>query len=429
MFLPRRESRRGLRVARPRVEGLEGRLLLYATTGDLWSFGSRITYSFAPDGTNIGGEASNLNADMGSLGISTSQWQAQFEKAAAVWQSVAGVNLTVVGDSGDPFGTSGNQQDDPRFGDIRIGGQALASNVLASCFLPPPDNGGTLAGDIVFNTRQPWQVNNTYDIETVAIHEFGHALGMGHSAMQQACMFAYYTGTKQALTSDDTQGIQSIYGARQPDSFDAVSGNNTLQTASNINGYMNGQGQISLGGPNGTGSPVTLDIASNVDSDFYAVTAPANTTGTLTVTMQSDNLSSLDPKLIVYNSANQALGTAAATYTYGGTIAVTVTGVTAGATYKIKCMAADSGPSGTGGYGLLVNFSSKTMSPVAPPNTIVAQQPDQGGGSANELIRIGKLDAMGDALTIKGGQHSRPVPHALHVHDAALASFHGRRRR
>ncbi len=335
-------------TARPILESLEDRLLLYSTTGNLWSYGSRITYSFAPDGTNVGGVSSNLFSSLATQGLSTSQVEVAVEKAAAAWQAVTNINLALVSDSGDAFGISGNQQDDSRFGDIRIGGQALAANILGSTFLPPAANGGTLAGDVVINTNQPWTGANDYDLETVAIHEFGHALGMDHSAIQSADMYAYYGGTKQALTSDDTSGIQSIYGVRKQDSFDSVATNNTLATATNINPYMNAAGQISLGGPNGTGSPVNLDITANTDYDYYAITAPSNTSGTLTVTMQSSNLSSLDPKVMVYNSSNQCIGTATAPASYGAAVSITITGVTAGAKFTVKCGAADTGPSGTG---------------------------------------------------------------------------------
>ena len=58
----------------------------------------------------------------------------------------------------------GDQQDDPRFGDIRIGAIPLGSGILAETFLPPPANGGTDAGDIIFNSSINWQINSNYDL-------------------------------------------------------------------------------------------------------------------------------------------------------------------------------------------------------------------------------------------------------------------------
>src|SRR5262249_15901622 len=140
-----------------------------------------------------------------------------FEQAAALWEGAANVNLAKVSDGGQPVGASGDQQDDPRFGDIRIGAIPLGSGVLAETFLPPPANGGTDAGDIIFNSSMNWQVNSTYDIMTVAAHEFGHALGLGGSTVSTAVMYGTYNGIKQTLTTDDINGIDSIYSAPQFD--------------------------------------------------------------------------------------------------------------------------------------------------------------------------------------------------------------------
>src|SRR5262249_14967510 len=194
-------------------------------------------------------------------------------------------------------------QGDPRFGDIRIGGMAQAPGTLAFTYSTPPFNGGTLAGDIFLNTAQPWQVNGTtYDLETVAIHELGHALGMSHSQVAAADMYAYYQNTKQSLTADDIQGIQSNYGANLPDSFDATASNNTSGTASNINSLINDQGQVAIS---------KLSIGPG-DVDWYYVNVPSTTTGTMSVTVQSANLSSLSPSVIVYNQSLLKAGQASA---------------------------------------------------------------------------------------------------------------------
>lgn len=49
----------------------------------------------------------------------------------------------------------------------------------------------------------------------VAVHEFGHSLGLSHSSVQGAIMYPYYqsmSGGEYALSSDDITGIQAIYG-------------------------------------------------------------------------------------------------------------------------------------------------------------------------------------------------------------------------
>jgi hypothetical protein len=398
------------RTARPRLECLEGRLLLYATLGAQWVYGSRITYSFVPDGTSVGGTPSVLFQTLNPK-FPTATWQQQFQKAAAVWQAVANINLAQVSDDGSPIGVDGNQQDDPRFGDIRFSAIPQSSGTLASCFLPPPINGGSDAGDIVFNSTINWQINSTYDIESVAIHEIGHALGMGHSLITAACMYAFYNGQKQALTSDDISGVQSIYGAPQYDRFNANGqSNGTCGNAVNVTSYIDANGQVAIG---------NLDITTGSQAEWFYVTVPSSTTGTMVATIQSSALSSLNPRVTVFTSSLKPLGMVGSS-NYGDTVSFSIGGVVPGQGYYIR--ASNNGGSSSGGFGLELNFGSMPQPPIPPPNTVVPQQPDRGGGGisspiqlppqasdtattainqAHGLITLGTLTDWGEALTVQ----------------------------
>ncbi len=368
------------RVFRPQLEGLEDRFLLYATTGTQWAKPKLITYSFVPDGTSIGGVPSNLQAKLNSK-FATSDWKAQFAKAATVWQKMANVNFTLVSDNGSALGVSGNQQNDSRFGDIRIGGYAMDSSILAFAYLAPPANGGTDAGDMFFNTSQSWQINGTtYDLMTVAIHELGHAMGMGHSSDSTAAMYPAYNGSKEAVNTDDTSGIRTIYNSRQNDYFDANGTNDSNRAADDISSYIGGNGQLTLSALDST-TPVM--IGAN-DVDWYKITVPTSTTGNMVVRMQSSKLSLLAPTIAVYNAAGTTMLGQQISYNTGDTVSVTINGVTAGQVYDIRAKGSTSGDSGFGAYGLQVNFGSLTQPPVTAPDTTMGEASDQGGGTMSE---------------------------------------------
>src|SRR5271165_5253639 len=84
----------GSKAVRPRLEELEDRFLLYATTGNQWAMSNLITISFMPDCTSIGGVSSNLQATLNAH-FPTASWEAQILDAAAVWEKVANVNFSL----------------------------------------------------------------------------------------------------------------------------------------------------------------------------------------------------------------------------------------------------------------------------------------------------------------------------------------------
>jgi hypothetical protein len=350
-------------------------MLLYSTLGGQWTYDSRITYSFMPDGTNVAGTASSLFATLNAR-YPTATWETQIELAASLWENVTGANLALVPDGGEAFGTNGDQQDDPRFGDIRIGAVPLSGGILAETFIPPPINGGTAAGDILFNSNVTWNIGSSYDLLTVAAHEFGHALGLGESTVSTAVMYGTYNGIKNALTSDDITGIQSLYAVRQPDQFNSGGNSDAYYTvAANVNSDINtSTDQLAISG---------LENMTSAGNEWYFVNAPAGTNSSMTVTVQSSNLSSFAPQLQVYSASLSLLGHTSAPEVFGATISTTVTGVSQSEGFYIRVFAAG-GPGAIGTYGLLVNFSTATQSPVSPPNTVVPQAPDEGGGTSND---------------------------------------------
>jgi hypothetical protein len=89
-------------------------------------------------------------------------------------------------------------------------------NTLAHAFYPPPC-GGPNFGMLHFDDAELWKLDGSnFDIETVALHEIGHLLGLSHSLVPGSVMFASYGGQRRALTQDDIDGGQALYGRRGP---------------------------------------------------------------------------------------------------------------------------------------------------------------------------------------------------------------------
>jgi hypothetical protein len=376
-----RSDRPTLSRSRPSLEELETRIVPYATTGNLWPHPELVTLSFVPDGTlmtsGTGGNVySNLFATLDAR-FSTEEWQAEVIKAAQMWAQYANVNFDIVGDNGTTSGQGSYQQGDAGMGDIRVGGYAMSSAYLGVAYLPPPVNNYSIAGDIGFNTTKTWNVGSTYDLQTVAMHEVGHALGLSHTSVNGAVQYGSYNGMKWELDADDIAGIQAIYGARQNDVFDAVLSNDSFTTASVLTTYINPLTK--------TAHFNNLDVTNTQDEDYFKVITPLGSTH-LTVRVQTDGLSLLRPEVNIYDSAHNEVAWEAVYDTYdGSTVTLNIEGVSALQTYYIRVRGADLTPFGTGRYALSIGLGSAELPSVTPPNTQTANGSTLQGGGGNML--------------------------------------------
>ena len=132
--------------------------------------------------------------------------------AIASWQALGRLTFTEVGVNDNP--------------DVRIGWRpandpdhSMVGGVLAHADFPP-DCGiitNTLPKPVHFDdTEHVWSVGAiqaAFDIETVALHELGHIVGLAHSSVPGAVMLPTVAAnfTKRALTQDDIDGHNQLY--------------------------------------------------------------------------------------------------------------------------------------------------------------------------------------------------------------------------
>lgn len=90
-----------------------------------------------------------------------------------------------------------------------------AGAVLAHTFYPAPPNPEPIAGDMHLDADEPWRSGANVDLYSVALHEAGHGLGLGHSDRPGSVMYPYYKASA-GLTDDDIAGIRALYGSNVP---------------------------------------------------------------------------------------------------------------------------------------------------------------------------------------------------------------------
>jgi hypothetical protein len=140
--------------------------------------------------------------------LSPSTVQSEVERAFQVWATYANVTFSPAQMQGavrsiDILFASGAHGDAYPFDG--------PGGVLAHTFYPAPQNGEPIAGDMHFDADENWHAGTDTDLFSVALHETGHALGLGHTSDPGAVMYPYYR-MQTGLTSDDIAGIQALYG-------------------------------------------------------------------------------------------------------------------------------------------------------------------------------------------------------------------------
>lgn len=170
--------------------------------------------------------------ERGVTGVSASEFQAAMARAFATWQAVPSASISFA------FGgfTGGEPFDDDGVSVLGFQDHPEMERVLgATGFLIDTVTGEIVESDIFFNEAFPWSTSAAgdparFDLESVAVHEIGHFLGLGHSALGEtemrpeggrrvlasgAVMFPISFGRgitrDRELQPDDIAGVSDLY--------------------------------------------------------------------------------------------------------------------------------------------------------------------------------------------------------------------------
>ena len=168
-------------------------------------------------GTGWPGAAATFHSN-GFVG-SESKFDNAFVDALNSWNglsnfSYSSINDTVDPCAGEPDSTRGWKFDSTVCGTPFQSGTLAVATTWASSFSPSINN--IIDSDITFNTAKPWDVHNSsgpnFDFRRVAVHELGHALGLGHETTNTAIMDPFYSQTIKTPQPDDINGLCALYG-------------------------------------------------------------------------------------------------------------------------------------------------------------------------------------------------------------------------
>jgi peptidoglycan hydrolase-like protein with peptidoglycan-binding domain len=155
----------------------------------------------------------NFTFDQGTDDVAGASEFDAVRAAFATWAAAAPLTFAEVGNDGSP--------------DIQIGWRpaadadfSMAGATLAHADFPPGCSVVTksVPKPVHFDDEEhTWSIGanaGAFDVETVALHELGHILGLAHSSVPGAVMAPTVASnfTLRALTGDDVTAIQSLYG-------------------------------------------------------------------------------------------------------------------------------------------------------------------------------------------------------------------------
>jgi len=163
--------------------------------------------------------------------------------------------------------------------------------VLAHTFYPAPPSAEPLAGDMHFDDSESWHVGSYVDVFSVAVHEAGHALGLGSSDNPDSVMYPYYK-PRTGLSDDDRAAILSLYAAQTGTtpsplalSIDAAPATTTSATVPLSGTITGGSGGAAVTWTSSTGASGTASVIASVTGTIWTIAGIPLTIGLNSITV------------------------------------------------------------------------------------------------------------------------------------------------
>ncbi len=181
-------------VTEPEVEAQ------YVSNGYWWP-GRTASWAY-----NAAGKPAGISGEIDAIAAAASSW------------GLAGANWSFTGGGASGAGTgacNGSGLDSSNV----VGWASQSGSVLAvTCtwYSQTSNPAPAIEFDMEIDPDWAWTTGGSIniDLQSVVLHEFGHALGLAHSLSQSAVMYASYCQgcDKRTLTADDIAGLKSLYG-------------------------------------------------------------------------------------------------------------------------------------------------------------------------------------------------------------------------